>query len=1005
MTNLCTPTSCIADTGCSKHFFQDNDDVPSEPAKEKTFARLPNNQRMVSTKETHLNVDLNAEATKTSLLPTINHNLLSVGQLCNNGCKATFTKQKVIITKNNKIILEGTRDHTTKMWHMNVQFKRKQETINNVYQLTTKAAQLQYLHACAGYPVPSTWIKAIKKGFYLTWPGLTAKAVVKNLPKSIVTAQGHQTLTRQNIRSTKKEHKVYAITFDTHHQLAMDLTGRFPVQSSKGHRYILILWDGDSNAILAEPMRNRSDAEYIRAYQALVKYLKERGTKPELQRLDNEASKALKAEIKEEDMLYQLAPPHNHRTNPAEKALQTFKNHFVAILAGTDPDFPLHLWCRLVKPAQATLNMLRASNTNPNISAYMQLEGNFDFNATPLAPLGTKALIHERPKQRGTWATHGVLGWYIGPEMEHYRCHNIYVPKTRAERASDTVEFFPTHVHIPQTKTADEAIEAAKHLTKAIQNAAKTPTTLTQTQTSAIQQLADIFQKQTAPPEIDVAPITEADTMEQVPLPTAEQLQQIARAILQQIQKQSSDKHAKEPRVGKPNKTQPRPQPRVDKPKRTQTMAPTSHKFIGRQSLRPRDGGRTHIICAVFDEESGKMLEYRQLVKHPKYAKIWSKSFANELGRLAQGIRDIKGTNTIVFIPKDKVPQGRTVTYGRIVCELRPMKKEVERTRLTVGGDLINYPFKLRTETADLMTVKLLINSTISTPGARFLCLDVKNFYLNTPMPRYEYMRLPIALIPQEIIDHYKLTEIAVDGYVYCEIQKGMYGLPQAGIIANDLLRERLEKHGYYPSKVTPGLWHHITRPTKFTLIVDDFGCKVEGNHGNHLIDTLRQYYEVSVDESGSLYTGMTLDWDYPNKRVETSMPKYLPDLLQKINHPTPKRPVDNPSRYTPPIYGKSAQELQHKKPPPPATKEDIKKIMMAVGSLLYYGRASDPTLLHGLNDIASEQSAATTDTNKALIHLLDYCSTHPDAKVRFMASDMILHIHSDASYLTASNA
>ena len=139
--------------------------------------------------------------------------------------------------------------------------------------------------------------------------------------------------------------------------------------------------------------------------------------------------------------------------------------------------------------------------------------------------------------------------------------------------------------------------------------------------------------------------------------------------------------------------------------------------------------------------------------KHPKYRKTWERSFANELGRLTQGIRDIKGTSTLFFIPKNDVPPDRKVTYGRIVCELRPMKKEVERTRLTVGGNLLEYPDNLRTETADILTFKLLINSTISTPGARFICLDVKNFYLNTPMKRPEYMRLPIELIPQEIIE------------------------------------------------------------------------------------------------------------------------------------------------------------------------------------------------------------------------------------------------------------
>ena len=80
---------------------------------------------------------------------------------------------------------------------------------------------------------------------------------------------------------------------------------------------------------------------------------------------------------------------------------------------------------------------------------------------------------------------------------------------------------------------------------------------------------------------------------------------------------------------------------------------------------------------------------------------------------------------------------------------------------------------------------------------------------------------------------------------------------------------------------------------------MDDFGCKVKGNHGQHLIDTLRQYYTISVDETGSLYAGMRLKWDYPNKTVESDMPGYIDKGLQKLKHPKPTRKVNNPVSYT----------------------------------------------------------------------------------------------------------
>ena len=104
---------------------------------------------------------------------------------------------------------------------------------------------------------------------------------------------------------------------------------------------------------------------------------------------------------------------------------------------------------------------------------------------------------------------------------------------------------------------------------------------------------------------------------------------------------------------------------------------------------------------------------------------------------------------SIKFIERSPVPAGRKVTYGRLVCDHRPQKEEKNRTRLTVGGDRLDYPHDASCPTAGLTTCKLLFNSTISTPGATFIGMDVKNFYLNTPMKVFEYMRLPISIIPQ----------------------------------------------------------------------------------------------------------------------------------------------------------------------------------------------------------------------------------------------------------------
>ncbi len=134
-----------------------------------------------------------------------------------------------------------------------------------------------------------------------------------------------------------------------------------------------------------------------------------------------------------------------------------------------------------------------------------------------------------------------------------------------------------------------------------------------------------------------------------------------------------------------------------------------------------------------------------------------------------------------------------------LFANYHPQKNEPHKTRLTVGGDRIDYPWSKSTPTANLTTAKLLFNSTISTPGTSSYSIDLANFYLNTPMEHYKFMCLWLDILPQEIIDKYGLTNIVnADGSVYAKIQKGMNALPQAGILANKRLENCLAIRGYY---------------------------------------------------------------------------------------------------------------------------------------------------------------------------------------------------------------
>ena len=146
-------------------------------------------------------------------------------------------------------------------------------------------------------------------------------------------------------------------------------------------------------------------------------------------------------------------------------------------------------------------------------------------------------------------------------------------------------------------------------------------------------------------------------------------------------------------------------------------------------------------------------------------------------------------------------------------------------------------------------------------------------------------MRMPINLIPQEFSDLYNLAPKVRNGFVYMKIRRGMYGLPQSGILANKLLKERLAKDGYFELPHTPGLFKHESRPVWFTLTVDDSGIKYIGQENAlHLTTTLKKHYEVEIDWKGSLYCGISLDWHYGEGYLDISMSNYVAKQLARYN-------------------------------------------------------------------------------------------------------------------------
>ncbi len=158
----------------------------------------------------------------------------------------------------------------------------------------------------------------------------------------------------------------------------------------------------DANYIFNEPMRNRTEGEMIKAYQNIINRMKAAGLGLKTHRLDNEASTAYKECIRNNGMIHELVPPDNHQSNLAERAIQTFKHHFISILSGVDDKFPLSLWCALLEQTELTVNLLRQSNVVPKISAFAHVHGQHDYMKKPFAPIGCAVQVHVKPGNRRT---------------------------------------------------------------------------------------------------------------------------------------------------------------------------------------------------------------------------------------------------------------------------------------------------------------------------------------------------------------------------------------------------------------------------------------------------------------------------------------------------------------------------------------------------------------------------------------------------------------------------
>ena len=252
-------------------------------------------------------------------------------------------------------------------------------------------------------------------------------------------------------------------------------------------------------------------------------------------------------------------------------------------------------------------------------------------------------------------------------------------------------------------------------------------------------------------------------------------------------------------------------------------------------------------------------------------------------------------------------------------------------------------------------------------------------------------MRVPLKIITQEIVDAYNLSTLVDNqGWIYMCIEKGLHGLKQAGIIANQEFMKHMAPFGYHPVQHTPVLWVHDIRNTIFSLVVGDFFVQYSlMEDAEHFLNALRAKYLITVDMEVTVYDGMNLDWDYMNRTVTFSIPNCVRKYLHRFQYIL-MGGKDYPPHICAPI--KYGQKIQYTDPLDAVeylSDKETNLIQQVCGHFLYYAIAINNTILPYLSDISSDQSKATKNTAKQVANLLNYLASNPNAEIQYRASGM----------------
>lgn len=801
--------------------------------------------------------------------------------------------------------------------------------------------------------------------------------------------------------------------------------GKFPVTGLDGSNYLLMVYDYSTDYMHIETMKSKSAEEYKDAYAKAISFFEAHGVTITKIVVDNETSETMEEFWRKKKIKYEYVPPYMHSANIAEKMIDTAKRTLICMMIGTDPDAPLQLWNHYVSQLIIILNSIRASRTKPEISAYHHMHGEaFDIDKHPMAPVGTLVITHAPPEKRQPFAPHGTAAYYVGPAITSYRCFEVWVSITKRIRTTNTVSWHPKGFSMPYSTSEEILTEAFNNLSNAIKmvhipknennkNLSELGHRLTDNMKELFQHISGDRQEEGPTIDSQTSPLQHPFVLIHKTKKTKDDdIETTANASIERVEITPTEPSERVP--AEETRTKSKSSGAAKRSKKKGKIVAWSRltlqyiedaKAVGSDEALTRYKENLKALpTKLFDPQQSKKrdnsfvhppapLNFEKCKQTPA-AKHWWQASDEEWVRLAELYK------TIQFIKFNQKPTDKKAMY----YNPRPSQKVNEdgtlayRIRGTVGGNLQEYEGITAAHTAGMEAVKILLNSTISTPGAKFCTMDLSNFYLNSTLDTPEYMKVHRRQISDNIIQKYNLQDDFVGDFLMVKIIGGIYGLKNAGILAQKQLVKLLNESGYYAETDTPCIFNHKdNKDITFTLTVDDFGIKyTHVTSRQHLLETLQKKYVVTTNYKGDEHIGLKITWDYPNGKFTTQIPGYIHALLKRLDL-TNLPGAESACIYTPPSYGTKGAQMSNETTYEPCTDAEKLLIQRASGALLYYSAATDATMGPAVAKLSC--SGFNTNSVTLLMRLLNFASRYQDAITTYYASNMQLSITADASY------